>query len=72
MNTIVAFNFRVIDVKLQLKKKQNFLAARGSSYLPLVERSLRRTIRAEIIVVYLNLFLYLCSRFTSKVWNKAE
>ena len=25
-----------------------------------------------IIVVYLNLFLYLCSRFTSKVWNKAD
>jgi uncharacterized membrane protein YvbJ len=27
---------------------------------------------AQIIVVYLNLFLYLCSRFTSKVWNKAD
>ena len=26
----------------------------------------------RLIVVYLNLFLYLCSRFTSKVWNKAD
>ena len=28
--------------------------------------------RLRLIVVYLNLFLYLCSRFTSKVWNKAD
>jgi hypothetical protein len=28
--------------------------------------------RFRLIVVYLNLFLYLCSRFTSKVWNKAD
>ena len=26
---------------------------------------------AKPIVVYLNLFLYLCTRYTSKVWNKA-
>ena len=33
--------------------------------------TLRPNRTAKQIVVYLNLFLYLCTRFTSKVWNKA-
>ena len=82
MNKVAAdLGFRAYDVRWLLPEKYFDFAASSAACLLLDDNinnnndinstTLRPNRTAKQIVVYINLFLYLCTRFTSKVWNKA-
>ena len=82
VNKVAAdLGFRAYEVRWLLPKKYFDFAATSAACLLLDDNinnnnyinstTLRPNRTAKQIVVYLNLFLYLCTRFTSKVWNKA-